>query len=87
MNYTVVVVLQRIRGENESTTVVESQELDRFRAQVQANETWQNTYEVTPPISGDQLRLAFLLYRESPPASPRIENVYREIHLRVNVSA
>lgn len=38
-------------------------------------------------MEGERLRLAFLLYQNEPPAQPTVDNVYRELHLWVNVSA
>jgi len=32
-------------------------------------------------------RLVYLLYRGEPPAEPRIDNAYRELHLWINVSS
>jgi uncharacterized membrane protein len=42
---------------------------------------------VTPTLTGQRLRLAYLLYRGSPPPDPTVENAYREVHLWINVSA
>jgi len=36
---------------------------------------------------GENMRLTFLLYRDSPPQNPSVDTAYREIHLRVNVTA
>lgn len=90
VDYTVVVELHRVRFEqaNNSTRVVvlEETELRRFHPSLPHNETWHRTYEVAPTMTGENLRLAFLLYREDPPANPTVDNAYRETHLWVNVS-
>lgn len=86
-DYTVVVALQRVETEKNSTTVLDEQELQRFQATVDTNETWHHQMNVTPTMQGQRLRLAFLLYRGSPPANPTVENAYRELHLWINVSA
>lgn len=87
LNYTVVVELQRVQVQNNSTTVLDARELRRFRTPPLAdNETWRTTYNVTPTLTGQRLRLVFLLYRGGPPAEPRVDNAYRELHLWVNVS-
>ncbi|WP_324666130.1 DUF1616 domain-containing protein [Haloarcula sediminis] len=87
-SYTVVVELQRVETENNETTVMEERELDRFRSPaIQDNETWQTNHTVTPTMTGDRLRLVYLLYRDSPPSSPTVDNAYREIHLWVNVGS
>ena len=90
VDYTVVVQLQRIdrdRIDNRTRlTVQERQELRRLETTLGQNETWQRSYDVTPRLTGQNLRLAFLLYRDSVPATPTVENAYRETHLWVNVS-
>lgn len=87
MNYTVVVALQAVQIENNSTTVLEEAELRRFQTQVGHNETWQLQHNVTPTMTGERLRLTYLLYNGEPPTSPTVENAYRELHLWVNVTA
>lgn len=37
-------------------------------------------------MTGDELRLQYLLYRGSPPATSTQSNAYREVHLWVNVT-
>ena len=37
-------------------------------------------------MTGERLRLAFLLYDGPVPAAPGVESAYRETHLWVNVS-
>lgn len=83
MAYTVVVALQRV----ENNTTQATQELDRFGVAVADNETWLRQVSITPTMRGQRLRLAFLLYRGSPPAHPTVANAYRELHLWVNVTA
>lgn len=86
--YTVVVELQRVRVANDSntTTVLAERELDRIQTRVTHNETWTTTYTVRPTMTGERLRLAFLLYRGAVPAEPTVDNAYRELHLWVTVS-
>jgi len=87
MEYTVVAELQNVRVVNNSTTVLDQEELRQFSLTIGSNETWRQLYNVTPSMTGDPLRLTYLLYRGEPPANPTIENSYRELHLWVNVSA
>lgn len=84
--YTVVGELQRVEVANNSTTVLEERELHRFSATLDHNETAHTTYNVTPTMTGERLRLVFLLYRGEPPPDPTIDTAYRELHLWVNVS-
>ena len=85
--YTVIVALQRTTTSNNSTTVRAEQELQRFQATVDANETSIQEITVTPTMQGQRMRLVFLLYRDGPPANPTVQNAYRELHLWVNVTA
>jgi len=87
MNYGVVVALQRVEVSNNTTRVLEEDELQRFDAAVPNNETWHRQINVTPTMTGQRMRLTFLLYREAPPPEPTVENAYRELHLWVNVTA
>ena len=88
VEYTVVASLQRVeRVGNNTTRVTEERELRRFDAQVAQNETWRRPHTLTPTMSGDRLRVAYLLYRGSVPEDPNMNNAYRELHLWVNVSA
>lgn len=82
--YTVVLLLQRI---GEDGTVTEYRELNRFTERVEPAETWRNPHEVTPRLSGESLRLTYLVYRDDPPATPSRANAYRHVSFRVNVTA
>jgi len=86
-SYTGVVELQRVQIRNNSTQVLEERELRRFSTRLGANETYQSVLNVTPTMTGERLRLAFLLYKGGVPAEPSVESAYRELHLWVNVSA
>ena len=87
VDYSVVAELQRVSIQNNSTTVRESRELDRFSRTIPANESANWTHDVTPTLTGERLRLTYLLYRGSPPDNPTVENAYRETHLWINVSS
>lgn len=85
MDYTVVVVQQRVRAADGSATVVEERELDRFRANVEGS-TWTREYGIEPTMTGERTRVAFLLYRGAPPENPTVDGAYRALRLQVNVS-
>lgn len=76
--YTVVVVLE---GE-------ERDRIDEFSVgPLAAGETATVERQVEPSKTGESLRLSFLLYRGDAPSAPSVENAYREVHLRVDVTA
>jgi uncharacterized membrane protein len=86
MDYTVVIKLQRVSLVNNTTHIYVERELQRRQVAIQANRTWHQDVNVTPTITGQRLRLVFLLYR-APPAQPTVKNAYRELHLWVNVTS
>ena len=86
LQYTVVVEAHRVNTANNSTTVLERESLRQFEATVGANETWHQPHTVSPTMTGDRLRLTYLLYRGTPPQQPSVESAYREVHLWINVS-
>jgi len=97
--YTVVVELQRVEAvgggnlsvanatENATTEiqVVERERLGELSAQLAHNETWQQSHELSPTLTGENLRVQYLLYRGEPPAEPTRDNAYRSLHLWVDV--
>ncbi len=72
---------------NVSISVLEEEEVARFGPELAHNETWLERHEVTPTLTGERLRLTYLLYDGTPPDDPTVDNAYREVHLWVNVSA
>lgn len=86
VNYTVVVLLQEVGFEDNTSTVVRQERLGRFGTTLETNETWERNHTVTPTMTGERLRLTYLLYQGERPPEPTVENAYREVHLWVNVS-
>jgi uncharacterized membrane protein len=82
-NYTVVVQLQRV---NDSGTVLERRELTRYGARVGAGETWNHEHVVAPSLTGENLRVVYLLYEGEPPEKPRASNALRHLHFWVTVT-
>jgi uncharacterized membrane protein len=96
--YTVVVQLQRVEavgGENQSasgepvnateTQVVDRERMNEFSTQLEHNETWQQEHELRPTMTGENLRVQYLLYTGEPPAEPTADTAYRTVHLWVDV--
>jgi uncharacterized membrane protein len=80
-------VIQAVEVVNNSTRVLTQQELRRFQPELGHNETWHRQHTVAPTMTGERLRLTYLLYRGPPPAEPSADTAYRELHLWVNVTA
>jgi uncharacterized membrane protein len=84
--YHVVVQLQEVETANNSTTVLERTEIDRFEATVEHNETHHERHTLRPTRSGEDLRVQYLLYRDSVPEGPTGGNAYRDLHLWIDVN-
>lgn len=87
VEYSLVVEIQDVRIQNNTTTVLEETELQRLQATVENGDTRHLDLNVSTTQTGQRLRLAFMLFEGEPPAEPSVENAYRETHLWVNVSA
>lgn len=84
-DYTTVVLLERTDGDGDDVTVAERDELARASATVADGDAREQTLEITPTMTGDDLRLTVLLYEGEPPSEPTSENAYRTMHLPVVV--
>ncbi|QCC49291.1 DUF1616 domain-containing protein [Halobellus limi] len=86
--YTVVVKLQKFETVTGERNVVEETELDRFSATIESGQTERIPRTITPDasVTGQNLRLVFLLYEGTPAPDPSVSNAYREVHLWVTVS-
>ena len=86
VQYTVVSEIQRVEVSNNSTTVLERERLQTFSPRLQHNETWTQSHQVSPTMTGENLRLIYYLYKGDAPTNPSEESAYREVHLWVNVT-
>lgn len=87
VRYTVVAQLQQVERVDGSLAVRDRSELGRSARIVEANTTWRTRESVTPAMTGDRLRLTYLLYRGSVPQTPTVDNAYQDVHLWINVTA
>ena len=72
--------------ENISVSVLEEETVAEFGPELEHNESWTQKHNVTPTLTGENMRLTYLLYRGVAPEDPTADNAYREAHLWVNVS-
>ncbi|WP_126663120.1 DUF1616 domain-containing protein [Haloterrigena salifodinae] len=85
-DYTTVVLLERIeQGDGDEVNVTDRDELARASATVADGETREQSIEITPTMSGDDLRITVLLYQGEVPSEPAAENAYQTMHLPVVV--
>lgn len=81
-NYLVVVKLQRV----DDGRVTEEERLSRFSMDLDHGETRHRRHEIRPPMSGDDLRVMYLVYRERVPFEPSAQNAYRVLRVDVTVA-
>ena len=86
VEYSLVVELQDATVVNNSTQVHNRVELSRQRLTLADEETWENQLNLTPEMTGERLRLSFMLFKGDPPSTPTTDNAYREAHLWITVS-
>ena len=85
-DYTAVVELQRVdRNGTGGVAVTERERVQTLESQVPANETWTATHQVEPSMTGEDLRLAYFVYRGDAPETPTAENAEGHVHLWVTV--
>lgn len=85
VEYTVVVQLQELASEGDASTAVAVVELERADVTLGHEQRTVYEHDVSPPISGERLRLTYLLYRGEPPAEPSPSNAYRAVYLNIDV--
>jgi uncharacterized membrane protein len=85
-DYTVVVALQRVEFLEDAPVVVAERELARYTPRVAGGETWRRSHTVTPELTGERLRLTYLLYRGEAPNDPSAASAYRKAYLWVDAT-
>ncbi|WP_049923588.1 DUF1616 domain-containing protein [Halopiger djelfimassiliensis] len=103
VEYTVVVLEQRaepISNETNAsgsstdtigngTTITEQRELDRLQVNLDHNESWHHTYDLEPTMTGDDVRIVWLLYPDNDvPETPSLETTeyYTDLWITVTPS-
>lgn len=86
VEYSLVVELQDATVVNNSTRVHDRVELSRQRLTLADEETRESQLNVTPEMTGERLRLSFMLFKGDPPSAPTTDQAYREAHLWISVS-
>lgn len=86
MTYTIVIELHRVEERDGRIQILDREALDQFQMMVEHGETETHAHTITPTMTGDDLRLTYLLYKGEPPAEPTPENAYRHTHLSITVT-
>lgn len=82
--YSVVVIVEEVAVQNDELRILERKRVRTFRTTLADNETWQRRHKITPSLTGDNLRLRYLLYRGAPPSNPTVGNAIQEVHLWID---
>ena len=85
VDYTVVLVEQRVRQAGNETIVEEQRELERFETRLEHNESWHYPHEVEPTMTGEDVRLVWFLYPGEAPDAASMETTEYHVHLWVDV--
>jgi hypothetical protein len=83
--YTVVIEEERIERGSGGVTVLEDAELSRQNLEIPAGDADRLQIDVTPTMPGDDLRLAFYLYRGEAPEAADSDSAYRHAFIQVEV--
>lgn len=86
-DYTVVTEVQSVRADDGSLRVDEERELDRRSQTVAAGETWYSEQSVAPGLTGEDVRVVFLVYRGEAPDDATRANAYRYVDLSIDVTS
>jgi uncharacterized membrane protein len=86
VEYTVVAELQRVRAVDGEPTIVQRIPLDQFRESVEPGSAWTREHVVQPERLGEDLRVAYYLYRGDPPDTPTTATAYRHTYFWVDVT-
>lgn len=85
VDYTVVVVEQAVESEGNETVVTDQRELERFETRLAHNDSWHHAHEIEPTMTGEDVRIVWLLYVDEVPADPSRENTEYHVHLWLDV--
>lgn len=85
MNYTAVVVLERVDVSGNDSVVLERSELDRVNVSAADGETARQQLAVEPGMLGENLRLNVYVYQGGAPAEASGDTAYRHLYLWVDV--
>ncbi|WP_276253269.1 DUF1616 domain-containing protein [Halomontanus rarus] len=85
VDYTVVVLEQEVERADNETTVLEQNELDRFETRLAHNESWLHPHDLEPTMTGEDVRIVWLLFPDEVPAEPSTADTEYYVQLWVDV--
>lgn len=85
VEYETVVALQEVTRRDGETVVLRTDRLRTIETEVGDGETVYVDHEVSPTMTGDDLRVVYMVYRGDAPANPTVESAYRYLELQITV--
>ncbi|MDJ1434302.1 DUF1616 domain-containing protein [Halostagnicola sp. A-GB9-2] len=86
MDYTIVALEQTAEIEGNETVITEERELDRIETTIDHNESYHHEYDLEPTITGDDVRILWLMFPEDDvPSDPSTDDTEYHAHLWVTV--
>lgn len=84
VDYTVVAQLQSL---NENGEIEDTQTMDRFAVTLQPGETWEQPHAINPELTGQELRMTYLVFIDEPPEKAVYQpaDAYRNTHIWIDV--
>lgn len=83
VEYHVVAQLQRV---NSDGIVTEISVIDQFDQTLAPGQMWEQEHRVTSEMSGERVRLTYLVYKGDVPSEPTLDNSYRNLTLWVGTA-
>jgi uncharacterized membrane protein len=83
--YTVVALEQATETADGETTITEQRELDRFETTIAHADSSAHTFELEPTLTGQDVRVVWLLYPGDVPDEPSTDNAEYYVHLWIDV--
>lgn len=84
VNYSTIIVLQQIKTDNSSDTIISSREVRRYDVTLSQGETERTRVDIPLIDRSGRYRLEFLLYKGGVPERPSPDKAYRYTHLLIN---
>lgn len=85
VDYEVIVLVQRIERDGAAVSVVEEHRTARRTVALAAGETRNFSVDVTPSMSGDDLRMVVLAYADDVPSDPGVDSARQSLTLPIDV--
>ena len=85
-DYELIVQLEELTGDDD-LEVTDRDDLSSETISLESGDRWEENVTIEPTRTGENLRVAFLLYIDDVPEDPTTENAYRYLHLWIDVES